>query len=95
MSHSSQRENNHGLKLKRSVFRSDAFDDKNKKLTVTTDDADTRARRMGDNFPLSCPKMRTFAVAFTMAVAVATLCEIINRYYHETGIDNTTSSPST
>ena len=42
-----RKSNNHGLKLKTSVFQSD---DKNKKLTVTTVDADTRARRMGDIF---------------------------------------------
>ena len=71
LSHSSSRENNHALKLKTSVLQSD---DKNKKLTVTTDDADIKARRMGDIFPLSCPKTWTLAVLSTMAVAVATLC---------------------
>ena len=69
--HTGARENNHTEKLKASVLQSD---DKNKKLIVTTDDADTKARRMGDIFLLLCPKIQVLAVLSTMAVAVATLC---------------------
>ena len=76
---SSPRKNNHATKLKTSVLQSG-----DKKRKLNTNDADIRARRMGDIFPHLVPENEKSAVTFTMTVSVATFCEIIYKSVQDT-----------